>query len=177
MNKAGVGKGAETRIEYWRARIAEQERSGMSVGRFCQEQQITEQSFYVWRKRLRQPEPVRFALVEPGAAPTETAAEAALELMLKNWRAATHRPRRGRGGTAYRIDRFAGMMHLPGSVRVYLCLTPCDMRKSFDSLHALVREHLELDAFAGHLFVFASRRRDRGKILYWERDGFALWSN
>ena len=68
------------------------------------------------------------------------------------------------------------MIHLPGSVRVYLCLTPCDMRKSFDSLHALVREHLELDAFAGHLFVFTSRRRDRVKIMYWDRDGFALWS-
>ena len=53
------------------------------------------------------------------------------------------------------------MIHLPASVRVYLCLTPCDMRKSFDSLHALVREYLELDAFAGHLFVFASRRKDR----------------
>ena len=50
------------------------------------------------------------------------------------------------------------------------------MRKSFDSLHALVRDHLELDAYAGHLFVFASRRRDRVKILYWDRDGFAIWS-
>lgn len=68
------------------------------------------------------------------------------------------------------------MIHLPASVRVYLCLTPCDMRKSFDSLHALVRDHLELDAYAGHLFVFASRRRDRVKILYWDRDGFAIWS-
>ena len=48
------------------------------------------------------------------------------------------------------------MIHLPASVRVYLCLTACDMRKSFDGLHALVREHLELDAFAGHLFVFAA---------------------
>ena len=38
------------------------------------------------------------------------------------------------------------MIHLQASVRVYLCLSPCDMRKSFDSLHALVRDHLELDA-------------------------------
>ena len=68
------------------------------------------------------------------------------------------------------------MIHLPASVRVYLCLTPCDMRKSFDSLHALVRDHLELDVLAGHLFVFTSRRRDRVKILYWDRDGFAVWS-
>ena len=68
------------------------------------------------------------------------------------------------------------MIHLPASVRVYLCLTACDMRKSFDSLHTLVRDHLELDAYAGHLFVFASRRRDRVKILYWDRDGFAIWS-
>lgn len=68
------------------------------------------------------------------------------------------------------------MMHLPASVRVYLCLTACDMRKSFDSLQALVRDYLELDVYAGHLFVFASRRRDRVKILYWDRDGFALWS-
>jgi transposase len=68
------------------------------------------------------------------------------------------------------------MIHLPASVRVYLCLTACDMRKSFDGLHTLVRDHLELDAFAGHLFVFASRRRDRVKILYWDRDGFAIWS-
>ena len=68
------------------------------------------------------------------------------------------------------------MIHLPASVRVYLCLTACDMRKSFDSLHGLVHEHLELDPFAGHLFVFTSRRRDRMKILYWDRDGFAIWS-
>jgi transposase len=68
------------------------------------------------------------------------------------------------------------MIHLPASVRVYLCLTACDMRKSFDGLHALVREQLGLNAFVGHLFVFASRRRDRVKILYWDRDGFAVWS-
>ena len=68
------------------------------------------------------------------------------------------------------------MIHLPASVRVYLCLTACDMRKSFDGLHQLVRDYLQLDAFAGHLCVFTSRRRDRLKILYWDRDGFAVWS-
>ena len=68
------------------------------------------------------------------------------------------------------------MIHLPASVRVYLCLTACDMRRSFDGLHQLVRDYLALDAFAGHLFVFTSRRRDRLKILYWDRDGFAVWS-
>ena len=68
------------------------------------------------------------------------------------------------------------MIHLPASVRVYLCLAPCDMRKSFDGLHALVRDHLELDPFAGHLVVFASRRRDRIRIFYWDRDGFGIWS-
>ena len=68
------------------------------------------------------------------------------------------------------------MMHLPASVRVYLCTCPCDMRKSFDGLRALVTDALLLDAFAGHLFVFANRRRDRVKILYWDRDGFAVWA-
>lgn len=68
------------------------------------------------------------------------------------------------------------MIHLPASVRVYLCLKPCDMRKSFDGLHALVREHLQLDAFAGHLYLFFSRRKDRLKVIYWDHDGFAIWA-
>jgi transposase len=50
------------------------------------------------------------------------------------------------------------------------------MRRSFDGLHALVRDHLQLDPFAGHLYLFANKRRDRLKILYWDRDGFAIWA-
>ena len=68
------------------------------------------------------------------------------------------------------------MIHLPASVRVYLCTAPCDMRRGFDGLHALVTNTMQLDALAGHLFVFSNRRRDRVKILYWDRDGFAVWA-
>ena len=68
------------------------------------------------------------------------------------------------------------MIHRSASVRVYLCLSPCDMRRSFDGLHALVRDHLKLDAFAGHLYLFANRSKDRLKLLYWDREGFAIWA-
>lgn len=47
------------------------------------------------------------------------------------------------------------MIHLPASVRVYLCTSPCGNRRSFDGLHALVTGAMQLDAFGGHLFVFA----------------------
>jgi transposase len=50
------------------------------------------------------------------------------------------------------------------------------MRRSFDGLCALVTNAMQLDAFAGHLFIFSNRRQDRVKILYWEQDGFAIWA-
>lgn len=60
-------------------------------------------------------------------------------------------------------------------VRVFLCTSRTDMRKGFDTLAALVRNGLGYDPLSGHLFLFVGRRRDRLKILYWDRDGFALW--
>jgi transposase len=61
------------------------------------------------------------------------------------------------------------------SVRIYLSTSPTDMRKGFDSLAALVREALGQDPLTGHLFLFVGRSRDRLKILYWDKDGFAIW--
>jgi hypothetical protein len=47
------------------------------VKRFCEEQGLTEQSFYLWRKRFRKQQPMRFALVETGSAWQQRATEAA----------------------------------------------------------------------------------------------------
>jgi transposase len=63
---------------------------------------------------------------------------------------------------------------LPG--RVFVCATPTDMRKSFDGLSAVVREHLDQDPLAGDLFVFRNKRGDRLKLLYWDEDGLAVWA-
>lgn len=60
-------------------------------------------------------------------------------------------------------------------VRVYLCTSPADMRRGFDTLAAMVRDYLGYDPLSGHLFLFVGRGKDRMKILYWDRDGFALW--
>jgi transposase len=49
------------------------------------------------------------------------------------------------------------------------------MRKSFDGLCGLIRSELGADPLSGSLFVFCNRRRNMVKILYWDRDGFALW--
>jgi transposase-like protein len=74
---------AIARNDQWRERFAEQERSGMSVRRFCKERGIAEHLFFYWRKRLRdQQQPVRFALVDNEAARQVPATEAALELVL-----------------------------------------------------------------------------------------------
>jgi transposase len=67
------------------------------------------------------------------------------------------------------------MLSLPELVQIHFCMEPTDMRKGFDSLAALVRDHLGYDPLSGHLFVFRSRRGDRVKMLCWDRDGFTLY--
>jgi transposase len=65
------------------------------------------------------------------------------------------------------------VLSFTGSLKVFVALEACDMRKGFNGLHALVTERLGEDPRAGSLFVFSNRRRSRLKILYW--DGSGLW--
>ncbi len=67
------------------------------------------------------------------------------------------------------------MISLPHPVRVFLHIPPTDLRKGFDALSGLVTTAFAQDPTSGHLFLFVNRRRDRLKILYWDRDGLAIW--
>ena len=67
------------------------------------------------------------------------------------------------------------MIHLSLPSRVFLCLEPVDMRKSFDGLANLVRERLGGDPLSGDLFVFRGRRNGGVRLLYWLGDGLAIW--
>ena len=67
------------------------------------------------------------------------------------------------------------MRELDAAVEVYLYTRPCDMRCGFDTLGKKVEQYFNRRVVAGGLYVFFSRSKDRVKILYWDKDGFALW--
>ena len=67
------------------------------------------------------------------------------------------------------------MISLPHPVRVFFHTPATDLRKGFDALCGLVTSAFSQDPTSGHFFLFVNRRRDRLKILYWDRDGLAIW--
>ena len=68
------------------------------------------------------------------------------------------------------------MLSLAPNVRVFLRVVPTDMRQSFDGLGGLVRSAFGREPRDGGWFLFINKRRDRIKILAWDRDGLAIWA-
>lgn len=66
-------------------------------------------------------------------------------------------------------------MMLPNNVKVLVATEPVDFRKTFDGLCGVVRNALGEDPLSPTLFVFRNRRGDQLRILWWDRNGFALW--
>lgn len=70
------------------------------------------------------------------------------------------------------------MLSMQGLAPIYLYAGVTDMRKSFDGLLGLIEQSGMADSeelFRGAWFVFRNRRGDRLKILYFDRDGLAIW--
>lgn len=68
------------------------------------------------------------------------------------------------------------MLNLGHGTRIFLVTGVTDMRKSFDTLAAIVSNTLEEDPYSGHVFAFANRGRNRVKLLLWDRSGFWLFA-
>lgn len=66
------------------------------------------------------------------------------------------------------------MLTLPASVRIYVAAEPVDLRRGFDGLAATVRGVMQADPMDGHVFVFVNRRRNRMKLLLWDRTGWLI---
>ena len=66
-------------------------------------------------------------------------------------------------------------MLLPRSVRIWVSAEAVDMRRGHDGLTSVVKSTLGMDPFSGHLFVFLGKRRDRCKIVFFDRGGFVLY--
>jgi transposase len=68
------------------------------------------------------------------------------------------------------------MTLLPAGVKVHLAFGYTDMRKGIDGLAMLVQRVLQLDPFAGHLFVFRGRKANLIKIVFWDGTGLCLFT-
>jgi len=62
------------------------------------------------------------------------------------------------------------------SVRVFAYASPADMRKGFDGLYGLVKEHLKADPLSGDMYLFVSSNRKRAKVLLWDGTGLCLYA-
>ncbi len=67
------------------------------------------------------------------------------------------------------------MLSFPSSLRIFASSASVDFRKSHDGLYALVKHSFDRDPFDGSVFVFFNRRRDRIKLLVWDKNGFWLF--
>lgn len=68
------------------------------------------------------------------------------------------------------------MLTLPPSVKVFVAVEPVDMRKGVDALANVVRNALRQEPMSGHLFVFRGRQGHMLRIMYWDRNGWALYA-
>ena len=65
------------------------------------------------------------------------------------------------------------MFGVGAATRIYVAAGATDLRKSFEGLYGLVRDHLLCDPLSGHLFLFTNAQRNRLKLLFY--DGSGLW--
>lgn len=67
------------------------------------------------------------------------------------------------------------MLSLPFTFEFYFYSKPVDMRKSFNGLYLLVLDMVTIETLPGKMFIFLNKKKNKLKVLYWDKDGFAIW--
>ena len=162
--------------------LEEFDRSGLSAPKFAAFSGLKYQTLATWlqKRRRKGAGPVKASGASAPAAPdTVKWLEAVVEQPETPTALVLHLP----GGTRVEINdeqqaRLAAALvrslaSFTGSLKVFVAVEPCDLRKSFNGLSALVAERLGEDLRQGALFVFTNRRHTRIKLLFF--DGTGLW--
>ncbi len=171
---------ARGREPYWRLVLDRWKQGGLSVRAFCLAEGVSVPSFYWWRRELQRRDQPKTAflpvhlLADKAESPTGS-----IEVVLANGRCLRVGVGFDPGPSCKWLNCSkpeAGHVEL-ASDRPHLArgTQPVDLRKSFDSLAALVREGLQGDPLSGDIFVFRNKAADRIKLLIWEEDGYAIW--
>lgn len=148
-------------------------KSGKSIAEFARRRGLVPERLYHWKRKLNFDEDdVEMVAVSVVAAPRPRG-EPVL-VLLRTGHNAEAGPRLRRGSARARRRGARRMLTIPSTTRIFMASKPVDMRKGFDGLSAIVAEAWKKDPHSGALFVFVGKRRDRVKVLYWDRNGFVL---
>lgn len=61
------------------------------------------------------------------------------------------------------------------NTRIFLITGNTDLRKSWHGLSGIIAEQIQHDPYSGHVYLFANRRRNILKVIYWQKNGFCIW--
>lgn len=158
---------SEAKIREWEERIRQWRASGLTAREYARRNGFGESTLSMWVRKLAarsKPPPRSVALARVETQPGGEEAVPAVRLELPS-------------GIAIRVDRETDLVFVRRvslDAAVFVATEPVDMRWSFDILAGLVREQLDEEPRSGELFVFLSRRRDRAKILFFDKTGYCI---
>ena len=168
--------------DYWEEQLSEYWDSGLTIQEYSELKELPYESTRRWIRVLekaRQDGVIGSAsleLVEVKPLQTDARNGSGIRLLVDGIEIAIEK---GFDGTTLsevlNLLKSAVMFGIGGSVRIYYCPTPINLRKSFDGLAGAVEEYIKQDPESGHVFAFFSRNKKLVKLLQWEDGGFVIW--
>ena len=168
--------------DYWEEQLSEYWDSGLTIQEYSELKELPYESTRRWIRVLekaRQDGAIGSAsleLVEVKPLQTDARNGSGIRLLVDGIEIAIEK---GFDGTTLsevlNLLKSTIMFGFGGSVKIYYCPTPVNMRKSFDGLAGAVEEYIKQDPESGHVFAFFSRNKKLVKLLQWEDGGFVIW--